>query len=107
MSDMLVRIKRAVLDKRYVFSNKARDEMKSDGITELDVIESVLNAVAIYKKVRSTNPSRSRAREYLYVIQIHFIEEVSVTRSNIYAGNNYLPILWQRQDQEAQARLER
>ncbi len=69
MSDVLVRIKRAVLDRRYIFGNKARDEMKANGITELDVIESVLNAVAIYKKIRSTNPSRSRAREYLYVIQ--------------------------------------
>ncbi|MGH9833634.1 MAG: hypothetical protein ACREBD_19745 [Blastocatellia bacterium] len=69
MSDVLVRIKRAVLDRRFVFSNKARDEMKSNGITERDVLESVLNAVAIYKKIRSTNPSRPRAREYLYVIQ--------------------------------------
>jgi hypothetical protein len=42
--------------------------MESDGLTELDVAESILNAVAIYKKLRSTSRFRA-AREYLYVIQ--------------------------------------
>jgi len=53
MIDILVRIKRAVLAGRYVFSEKARVEMEADGITELDVAESILNAVAIYKTIRS------------------------------------------------------
>jgi len=69
MSDVLVRIKRAILAGRYVFSEKARLEMEADGLTELDVAESILNAVAIYKKIRSRSPFRERAREYLYVIQ--------------------------------------
>ena len=43
--------------------------MKTDGLTELDVLESILNAVAIYKRIRSTSPYRKRTREYLYVIQ--------------------------------------
>src|SRR6266508_6283235 len=69
MSDVLARIKRAVLAGRYAFSEKARNEMKADGITELDVAESILNAVAIYKKMRSTSPRRQHRREYLYIIQ--------------------------------------
>jgi len=69
MTDVLVRIKRAVLGGRFVFSNKARQEMEEDVLTELDVVESILNAVAIYKKIRSTSPLRRQAREYLYVIQ--------------------------------------
>ena len=69
MSDVLVRIKRAVLAGRYVFSEKARLEMEADGITELDVAESILNAVAIYKKIRSINQARKRSKEYLYIIQ--------------------------------------
>lgn len=69
MSDVLVRIKRAVLAGRYAFSEKARTEMESDRLTELDVAESILNAVAIYKKIRSTNPLRKRSREYLYIIE--------------------------------------
>ena len=53
MSDILIRIKRAVLAGRYAFSEKARLEMEADGVTELDVAESILNAVAIYKRLRS------------------------------------------------------
>jgi hypothetical protein len=67
--DVLIRIKRAVLAGHYVFSEKARLEMEIDDLTELDVAESILNAVAIYKRLRSTSPSRSRRKEYLYVIQ--------------------------------------
>jgi len=69
MSDILVRIKRAVLAGCYAFSEKARSEMEADGLTELDIAESVLNAVAIYKKIRSHSPFRTQAKEYLYVIQ--------------------------------------
>ena len=43
--------------------------MEIDHLTELDVAESILNAVAIYKTLRSTSPRRGRARERLYVIQ--------------------------------------
>ncbi len=69
MSDALVRIKRAVLGGRYAFSEKARREMETDALTELDVAESIVNAVAIYKTPRSRSQFRSLARERLYVIQ--------------------------------------
>ena len=67
--DVLIRIKRAVLAGRYVFSEKARAEMETDQLTEMDVAESILNAVAIYKRLRSQSPFRPNRREYLYVIQ--------------------------------------
>ena len=69
MDDILVRIKRAVLAGRYVFSEKARTEMKADDLEEMDVVESILNAVAIYKSLRSRSPLRVHRKEYLYVIQ--------------------------------------
>ena len=69
MSDVLKRIKRAVLAGNYVFSEKARIEMEADQITELDVAESILNAVAIFKTLRSKSPFRPHASERLYVIQ--------------------------------------
>ncbi len=69
MSDVLIRIKRAVLAGRYAFSEKARLEMEADSLMELDVAEAILNAVAIYKRIRSRSPIRRHAREYLYVIQ--------------------------------------
>ena len=67
--DILMRIKRAVFAGRYAFSEKARLEMETDDLTELDIAESILNASAIHKRVRSTSPSRHRRREYLYVFQ--------------------------------------
>ena len=66
---VLIRIKRAVLADRYVFSEKARCEMETDDLTEADVAESILNAEVIYERVRSTSSSRKRRREYLYIIQ--------------------------------------
>lgn len=68
MSNVLVRIKRAVLAGRYVFSDKARVEMDADDLTELDVIEAIANAKAITKTLRSTSPHRSHSRELLYII---------------------------------------
>ena len=78
MSDVLVRIKRAVLAGRYAFSEKARQEMEADRLTELDVAESILNAVAIYKTLRSRSPLRGREREYLYVIQSPNLEGLAI-----------------------------
>jgi hypothetical protein len=69
MSNVLVRIKRAVLSGHVGFSRKAADEMDADGLTRLDVAESILNAVAIYKTIRSGSPFRGRGRQYLHVIQ--------------------------------------
>lgn len=77
MSDILTRIKRAVLAGRYAFSVKAQWEMELDGLTELDVAESILNAVAIYKKLRSESRLR-KGREYLYVIQSPNLDGLAV-----------------------------
>ena len=68
-SDLLRRIKRAVLVGNYAFSEKARIEMEADSLTELDVAESILNAVAIYKTIRSQSPWRLQRTEYLHIIQ--------------------------------------
>ncbi len=69
MANVLVRIKRAVLAGRYAFSEKARREMEVDGLAELDVAESILNAAAICKTIRSRSLFRKSGRERLYVIQ--------------------------------------
>lgn len=67
--NVLVRIKLALFAGRYAFSEKARLEMEIDQITELDVVESILNAVVIDKRLRSHSPLRPNRREYLYVIK--------------------------------------
>lgn len=74
MPDVLIRIKRAVLAGHYAFSEKARVEMEADSLTELDVAESIINAVAIYKRLRSRSRKRTQRTEYLYVIQATNLE---------------------------------
>ena len=68
-SDILRRVKRAVLAGNYAFSEKALSEMEAASLTELDVAESILNAVAIYKTIRSQSPWRQQRTEYLHIIQ--------------------------------------
>lgn len=68
-SDILRRIKRAVLSGNYAFSEKALLEMEADSLTELDIAESILNAVAVYKTIRSHSPWRPQRVEYLHIIQ--------------------------------------
>ncbi|MEX2220096.1 MAG: hypothetical protein WD749_15200 [Phycisphaerales bacterium] len=67
--DVLVRIKRLVLRGAVRFTDKARDEMDLDGLTAEEVLESVINAPAILKTLRSTSPLRRYAGERLYVIK--------------------------------------
>jgi len=68
MSDVLVRIKRAMIEGRYRLTEKAQNELEADGLTELDVVEAIVNAGAIDKTIRSRSVRRGRAGEKLYVI---------------------------------------
>ncbi len=67
--DALVRIKRLVLRGAVRFTEKARDERERDHLTAEDVIESVVNAQAISKTLRSRGPSGRHLGERLYVIK--------------------------------------
>jgi hypothetical protein len=53
-------------------------EVEADGLTELDIVESIVNAVAIYKTIRSTSPFRHQAREYLHIIQSTNLEGLMI-----------------------------
>jgi hypothetical protein len=76
--EVLIRIKRAVLSGRYAFSEKARIEMEVDSITDLDVAESIINAVAIYKTIHSRSPFRKNKFETLYIIQSTNLEGLPI-----------------------------
>ena len=52
--------------------------MEADGLTELDIAESIVNAVAIYKTIRSQNPAYRQAREYLHIIQSTNLEGLMI-----------------------------
>ncbi len=67
--DILVRIKRLVLQQKVIFTRKAREEMDLDGLWDEDVIEAIVNAPRIDKTLRSRSRFRLAAREKLYVIK--------------------------------------
>lgn len=53
-------------------------ELEADGLTELDIVESIANAVAIYKTIRSKSSFRKQAREYLHIIQSTNLEGLMI-----------------------------
>jgi hypothetical protein len=68
MNETLKRIKRAIVAGNYEFSGKALAELDADGLSQMDALEAILNAVDIYKTIRSTSPRRGRRREWLHII---------------------------------------
>ena len=67
--DILVRIKRLVVARRVEFTMKAEIERLRDGLSVEDVLESIVNANAIKKTLRSHSSGRVSARDHLYVIE--------------------------------------
>jgi hypothetical protein len=67
--DPLLRIKRLVLRGWIRFTEKARHEMEADGLSAGDVIESIVNAQAVSKTLRSRSRVKRYAGEKLYVIK--------------------------------------
>jgi hypothetical protein len=66
--DTLVQIKRLVIARQVLFTQKAEGEMATDSLTPELVYESILNAPSIFKVLRSRNP-KTRQTEKLYVIK--------------------------------------
>jgi hypothetical protein len=66
--EVLVRIKRLVVSRRVLFTEKAEIEMVADALTPELVYEAILNAPTIFKVLRSRDPKAGKA-ERLYVIK--------------------------------------
>src|SRR5256885_7589583 len=66
--DLQISIKQAVLSGRIGFTRKAQEERRLDQLTEQEVKESILNATAIYKSIRSRSRRRAKRREMLHII---------------------------------------
>lgn len=75
--DALIRIKRLVIARRVLFTEKAEREMASGGLTRELVYEAILNAPAVTKVLRSANPMTHK-RERLYVIKGLTFEGVAI-----------------------------
>jgi len=66
--DTLVRIKRLVIARHVLFTQKAETEMAADALSPELVYESILNAPSIFKTLRSRSPRGGKA-ERLYVVK--------------------------------------
>ena len=66
--ETLIHIKRMVLAGRVIFTDKAEVEMFADGLTPELICESIINAPAVSKSLRSHDPRTGRP-ERLYVIK--------------------------------------
>lgn len=66
--DILIIIKRLVIARKVIFTEKAEYEMTIGSLTPELVYESILNAPIIYKKLRSRNPHTGQI-EKLYIIK--------------------------------------
>ena len=66
--DIFIQIKRLVISRRVLFTEKADLEMARDSLTPEMVYEAILNAPAIFKVLRSRN-SKTKKVEKLYVIK--------------------------------------
>ncbi len=78
MSDPLIRIKRLILAGRYRFTDKATIERENDGLSEKDVLESIMNAQRVYKTINSTSPQKKIRREKLYIILSFTYDDILV-----------------------------
>ena len=73
--DVLARIKRCG---RVRFTYKATEERTFDGLSELEILESPVNAVRIDNTLRSTSRFRGHRRDCLYVIKSSTVAGVLV-----------------------------
>jgi len=67
--DVLLRIKRLVLQDRMRLTGQALYEMELDEIEPIEVAAAIIGARRIDKTLRSRSPDRSSASEKLYVIK--------------------------------------
>ena len=67
-----------MIARRVEFTMKATEERLRDGLSVEDVLESIVNANAIKKVLRSRSVGRVQARERLYVIESLGLHEGNV-----------------------------
>ena len=68
MDKILRKIKDCIIIGNYRFTEKAKKEMLRDNLDYLEVLESIVNAQFITKKIKSVNQKKQQ-KEYLYIIK--------------------------------------
>lgn len=91
--DILIRIKRLVIRGRVVFTEKADFERMIDGLSPEMIYEAILNAPAVYKKIRSRDP-KTKQTEYLYVIKGMTFDGLSIYTKGKIRNENGLEVFY-------------
>ena len=68
MDFVLKKIKRLIIQGKYIFTAKADAELLVDGLTQADALESILNA-AIVRSKKSRSQWRKERDEKMYIIE--------------------------------------
>ena len=63
--DPLVRIKRLIIARHVLFTQKAENKLTAEFLTPELVYESIINAPAIFKVLRSRNPKTHKAENFM------------------------------------------
>lgn len=66
--NLLYKIKRLIIQGHYLFTHKATAERITDGLSQEDILESILNADHVRFK-RSTSPSKQLKNEKICIIE--------------------------------------
>jgi hypothetical protein len=85
MQDDLIRIKRLVIQGDYIFTDKALDEMYSDSLSKVDVIESILNAQFIRSK-NSKSEHKENKKEKTYIIESYSLTGLLIYSKGVIKG---------------------
>jgi hypothetical protein len=72
--DTIIRIKRLVIARHVLFTQKAENEMAAESLTPELIYESILNAPAIFKVLSSSNPSTNKSERLYIIICRHIIK---------------------------------
>lgn len=83
--DTLTTIKQLIIRRRYLFTQKALNEMDADNLCEYEVLESILNA-QFFRSKRSTSKRRNTPKENVYIIESFSYNNILIYTKGVIRG---------------------
>ncbi len=80
--DVLLFIKSLVLRERVIFTEKARIEMETDNLLQIEVLESILNARRLRTKI-STSPYHRSRREKVFIFNSKSFQGIPIYTNGV------------------------
>lgn len=93
MDPVLTKIKRLIIQRQYIFTEKADIERIADGLSEEDVLESILNATFVRIK-NSRSAWRAGRREKTYILESFTYDGVLIYSKGVIRGQGDRQVLY-------------